>query len=318
MHKTQSYENAAQNTTFAAAWIPTAEQHPPIDNDDWSRWHEAVNPLTNYSSQPVVHSIPTISVSYPVSAKVKQITSLGTDELTMGSREIAELTGKQHAHVMRDIRKMLDALGETTESNFGASYQDPTGRSLPCFNLPRREVDILLTGYSVPLRAKVVDRWRELEAEVAKPATVNLGDAASLRGLLLGYTEQVMQLEHQVGAQAAKIAQDEPKVKVFSKLVDSKGLTNFQTFCTQLNLHQRKIEEWLRDIGWLRAHQWEKNPMPTAKAVDAGYCEIKRFEKKCGKLVRQIMFTTKAEAYVELKAPDHTRKPVREARKKAA
>lgn len=25
------------------------------------------------------------------------------------------------------------------------------------------------TGYSVPLRAKVIDRWRELEAQVAKP-----------------------------------------------------------------------------------------------------------------------------------------------------
>ena len=30
--------------------------------------------------------------------------------LTMTSREIAELTGKNHAHVMRDIRTMMDEL----------------------------------------------------------------------------------------------------------------------------------------------------------------------------------------------------------------
>ena len=316
MHKTQSYENAAQNPTFAATWIPTAEQHPPVDNDDWSRWHETVNPLMSYSSQPVVLSIPTISVSHQVSAGVTRIAS--PEQMTMSSLEIAELTGKQHTHVMRDIRTMLEDLGGEVASTFGGYYKASNGKQNPCFNLPRRETDILLTGYSVTLRAKVIDRWRELEAQVVKPSTVNLGDAASLRGLLLGYTEQVMQLEHQVGAQAAKIAQDEPKVKVFSKLVESKGLTNFQTFCTQLNLHQRKIKEWLRDIGWIRAYQWEKNPLPTAKAVDAGYCEMKRFETDSGELVRRIMFTPKAEAYVELKAPDHIRKPVREARKKAA
>lgn len=45
------------------------------------------------------------------------------------------------------------------------------------------------------LRAKVIDRWRELEAQVAKPAPVNLGDAAALGGLLIGYTEQVIKLE---------------------------------------------------------------------------------------------------------------------------
>lgn len=31
-------------------------------------------------------------------------------------------------------------------------------------------MEILLTGYSVPLRAKVIDRWRELEAQVAQQA----------------------------------------------------------------------------------------------------------------------------------------------------
>ncbi|MCY1453167.1 Phage antirepressor protein KilAC domain protein [compost metagenome] len=159
----------------------------------------------------------------------------------------------------------------------------------------------------------------ELEAQAAKPTpAANLNDPAALRGLLLGYTEQVMKLEHQVGIQAEKITEDAPKVKVFTKLVDQKGYINFQKFCTQLNLHQRKIKAWLRDIGWLRDDQWEVNPLPTAKAVDAGYCQIKRFETESGKLKQQIVFTGKAEAYVELKAPEYVRKPVRKERQKVA
>ena len=93
---------------------------------------------------------------------------------TMSSREIAELTGKRHDHVMRDIRSMLEEL-EVTDLSFQASYKDSTGRSLPCFRLPKRECLILVSGYSVTLRARIIDRWQELESGLARPAaTPNL------------------------------------------------------------------------------------------------------------------------------------------------
>lgn len=275
------------------------------------RWHGPATVATRVVA-PVVEGPPT---GFSLATR---IVSPMADEPTMSSIEIADLTGKQHTNVLRDIRKMLAGLG-LPELKFESGYLDAQNQYRVCFKLPRDLTETLITGYNIPLRHKVVVRLRELEAEVAKPAPVaNLSDAAQLRGLLLGYTEKVIELEHQVGTQAVKIAQDAPKVQVFTKLVEQKGYINFQKFCTQLNLHQRKIKAWLRDIGWLRADQWEVNPLPTAKAVDAGYCQIKRFETETGKLVQQIVFTSKAEAYVELKAPDYVRKPVRKERKKAA
>lgn len=89
--------------------------------------------------------------------------------LTMSSREIAELTGKRHDHVMRDIKAMLDGLW-IDAPNFGAVYQDAKGEKRRCFNLPKRETLILVSGYSVQMRAKIIDRWQELEAQVAAPA----------------------------------------------------------------------------------------------------------------------------------------------------
>lgn len=81
---------------------------------------------------------------------------------TMSSREIAELCGKEHKHVLADIRNMCESL-EIDSAEFSAQYKDTTGRTLPCFNLPKRETLILISGYSAELRAKIIDRWQELE-----------------------------------------------------------------------------------------------------------------------------------------------------------
>ena len=48
--------------------------------------------------------------------------------------EIAELTGKQHKDVLKAIRKMEPAWAKVTQGNFSLStYQDATGRTLPCY-----------------------------------------------------------------------------------------------------------------------------------------------------------------------------------------
>lgn len=84
-------------------------------------------------------------------------------ESTMTSLEIAALTEKHHSHVLRDIREMLDQL-KITASSFGASYKDSSGKKNACFNLQKRETLILVSGYSVAMRAKIIDRWQELES----------------------------------------------------------------------------------------------------------------------------------------------------------
>jgi phage regulator Rha-like protein len=99
---------------------------------------------------------------------------------TMSSREIAELTGKRHDNVMADIKKMLIEL-DLHSPEFSGQYHDSTGRLLPCFNLPKRETLILVSGYSVVLRSRIIDRWQELEVEVIKPLAVPTTYVEALR-----------------------------------------------------------------------------------------------------------------------------------------
>ncbi|WP_244807961.1 Rha family transcriptional regulator [Caballeronia zhejiangensis] len=92
---------------------------------------------------------------------------------TMSSREIAELTGKEHRNVLADIRKMLAELGKAAaDFSAVAKIAGPNGsvREVEIFELPKRETLILVSGYSIQMRARIIDRWTELEARVGQPA----------------------------------------------------------------------------------------------------------------------------------------------------
>lgn len=96
--------------------------------------------------------------------------------VTMSSREIADLTGKQHKDVLYGVRAMLAELGKTS-AEFSADLPDSYGRMQPAYALPKRETLILVSGYSVELRARIIDRWQELEAKAAQPQPFALTQA---------------------------------------------------------------------------------------------------------------------------------------------
>jgi phage regulator Rha-like protein len=99
------------------------------------------------------------------------ILALSNNQQTMSSLEIAELTGKQHKHVLADIRRTLEEAGISADG-FSAVYKNQQDRDTPCFNLPRRECDLVISGYSVPYRLAIIDRWQELESK-NKPAVIH-------------------------------------------------------------------------------------------------------------------------------------------------
>ena len=88
--------------------------------------------------------------------------------MTMSSREIADLMGKRHDHVLRDIRMMLTELyGEGGVPSFEDTLITPqNGQSYPVFMLPKRETMILISGYNTTLRARIIDRWQQLETSL--------------------------------------------------------------------------------------------------------------------------------------------------------
>ncbi len=89
--------------------------------------------------------------------------------MTMSSLEIAELTGKQHTNVVRDIRKMLADLGDDSKLSHVHEEKDARGYT-KAYHLDRELTQTLITGYSAPLRLKVIRRLNELEEGLGQKA----------------------------------------------------------------------------------------------------------------------------------------------------
>lgn len=98
--------------------------------------------------------------------EIMLIPSVNKDGMT--SLEIAEVTGKEHKNVMRDIRNLLEQ--GVSQLNFElSSYQQPQPnggyKEVPIYHLAPKGCLILASGYNAVLREKIIDRLFELEAK---------------------------------------------------------------------------------------------------------------------------------------------------------
>jgi len=92
-------------------------------------------------------------------------------QATLDSREVAEMVGKRHADLMRDIRTYA---GYLTESKIALSdffietfYSDSTGRTLPNYQITRKGCEFIahkLTGQKgAEFTVRYINRFHEME-----------------------------------------------------------------------------------------------------------------------------------------------------------
>ena len=186
--------------------------------------------------------------------------SLVEPALTMSSREIAELTGKEHKNVIRTVKdllaaKILDAQIEPLKFEYRGQWFD-------YYELKKRDSLVLVARLSPEFTAHIVDRWQELEKQV-KQTNVDLHDPHALRRALLNYTEQVIHLE----------TQNQSLERTIDTITQTPAGVKFQQACKILNIKQAVLANWLRQHSWDR--KLNNTRASTYYSQERGYCETK-------------------------------------------
>lgn len=189
---------------------------------------------------------------------------------TMTSLEVAELTGKEHKNVLRDIRNLLEQ--GVQQLNFEPSFiikelNNGGSKEIPVFNLTKKGCLILASGYDALLREKIINRWEELELSNRQRLPQTFAEALRLAA------DQQEEIERQ----QKLLIQQKPKVEYFDALVDRGLNICFRDTAKEIGVRETEFIKFLLEHGYLYRDK-KKRLKPFAEYVDSGLFVIKEYQ----------------------------------------
>ena len=217
-------------------------------------------------------------------------TAINNTPISMSSLEIAELTGKRHDNVMADIRVMLTELhGEEGLLKFQASYINSQNKEQPCFKLPKRESLILVSGYNITMRAKIIDRWQQLEGRATLAPPLNPANISRMDLIKIA-----MQAEQERLVLEAKVEVLAPKAAIFDRIADADGAMGLQAAAKALQQSPNKFCDWLRKNHWIYRRAGGKNNLVLRQSLIDEYRVVLFPARIIGCILQQQEFQWKS------------------------
>lgn len=164
------------------------------------------------------------------------------------STQVAEYFGKNHQHVTRDIRNLIEKCPDLGVSNFGQStYKDSQGKKQPCYRMDRKGFVLLAMGFTgekaLQFKIAYIDAFDRMEEELRNSTADKMKAVATLT------PAQQLAIQQAVGRRAQKTANHYQTIYRAIKL-------RYQ-IARYDQLPQDKFEDCLRFIETMDLHTLE-------------------------------------------------------------
>lgn len=204
---------------------------------------------------------------------------------TMSSREIADLVEARHNDVVATIERLFEK--GLLRSGRKTRREETGGRPIFVYDLIERDTHLVVSGYSDEHRARVIDRWQELEAKrkpvVVLPDFTNPAEAA--RAWAFEFEEK-QKAKQELALAAPKVAYYEKIVVRDTLMTATQVAQKLGMSAVAMNKVLEELDVYSRNIKRARVFkQW---------FIDKGYGELKQTEQGYS----QPLFTTAGEAWV--------------------
>jgi phage regulator Rha-like protein len=177
---------------------------------------------------------------------MNKLNLISNNELKMSSRDIADLTGKKHSHVKRDIDKMCSEINppEVESSTF-----EHRGNIYTQYHLDKNLTLCLISGYSAKLRMAIIKRWDELENNTS-PSLPNFNNPAEAARAWANEYEQKLELKSKLEEADNEVSRLQGVCHTIS--AQFRPGTTPAEFCRQLNgVNVQKVQSHLAEKGML-------------------------------------------------------------------
>ncbi|EPN5029270.1 phage antirepressor KilAC domain-containing protein [Vibrio vulnificus] len=222
------------------------------------------------------------------------VTMDAQSQMTMSSREIATLTGKDHKNVLRLIRSLID--GQVLVAQIEPLKFEYRGQWFDYYELNKRDSLVVVARLSPDFTAAVVDRWQELEGKGALSVPTTFADALQLAA------NQAKELE----SKNQQLALAAPKVEFADAIAGADKGVLLGHFAKTVGLGPVTIFRILRELKiFMSRGDWYN--LPYQEYVDRGYFSVKQGTYETNSQTRishTAMITGKGEIWLRKKLID--------------